>query len=106
MRVLIEHGHGIKSRQVCEIGLTSNNNRGADQGNQRYNCHRTPESTGLATSTVHGYLATMLKKGYLTRDGSDYHIGTKFLRLGGLSDSPRGVHDGCRESLRISRSDR
>jgi DNA-binding IclR family transcriptional regulator len=47
------------------------------------------EGNDLAKSTVHGYLATMHDEGYLTKNGSVYHVGTKFLRLGEHSRTRR-----------------
>ena len=38
---------------------------------------------GLATSTVHGYLATLEEGGYLHREGSTYRLGARLLTLGG-----------------------
>lgn len=39
--------------------------------------------TGLAKSTVHKHLATLLEEGYVTKDGDTYHLGARFLDLGG-----------------------
>lgn len=36
-----------------------------------------------AQSTVHGYLKTMFDRGYVVKDGDVYHVGLRFLDLGG-----------------------
>jgi len=38
---------------------------------------------GLTTSTVHRHLATLQDHGYVTKDGSEYRLGYKFLTIGG-----------------------
>jgi DNA-binding IclR family transcriptional regulator len=39
----------------------------------------------MAKSTVHGYLATLHRLGYLVKEGERYQIGTRFLRFGEYS---------------------
>jgi DNA-binding IclR family transcriptional regulator len=53
----------------------------------------------LAKSTVHGYLATMHDEGYLVKDGTDYHVGTKFLRLGEHSRTRRQEYSMAAEKV-------
>lgn len=57
------------------------------------------EENELAKSTVHGYLATMYDEGYLTKDGSVYHVGTKFLRLGEHSRTRRQEYSMIAEKV-------
>lgn len=40
------------------------------------------EHLGLAPSTVHGHLASLVDRGYVVRDGSEYRTGLLFLGLG------------------------
>lgn len=53
----------------------------------------------LAKSTVHGYLSTMNDAGYLVKNGSEYHIGTKFLRLGEHSRTRRQEYSMIAEKV-------
>jgi len=47
------------------------------------------DELGLAQSTVHGYLSTLEANRYLIKKGDEYHIGLKFLNVGGYA-SHRG----------------
>lgn len=40
------------------------------------------EETGKPTSTVHDYLQTLEKEGYVVREGKGYHISSRFLEFG------------------------
>lgn len=40
------------------------------------------EELGLAKSTVHRYLATLLEREYVVKDGDHYHISLRFLDMG------------------------
>lgn len=40
------------------------------------------EATSLAKSTVHAHLTTLLRRGYVVKEGSTYHIGLQFLDHG------------------------
>lgn len=41
------------------------------------------DSLGLAKSAVHNHLSTLRDHGYVVKDGEEYHLGLKFLDLGG-----------------------
>lgn len=41
--------------------------------------------TGIASSTVHSHLATLEELGYLVKEGDTYHVGLRFLHLGGYA---------------------
>jgi DNA-binding IclR family transcriptional regulator len=40
---------------------------------------------GFTKSTTHGHLTTLLNKGYLVKDGEQYQLGMKLLKLGGAA---------------------
>lgn len=54
------------------------------------------ESTGLAKSTVYNHLQTLLKDGYVARDGNTFRIGLKFLELGEHARWRRPAHEEAR----------
>lgn len=58
------------------------------------------EELGLAKSTVHTYLATMIDHGYLQREGDSYRLSMKFLDLGEAVRRDTGMITVVRESLR------
>lgn len=41
--------------------------------------------TDMASSTVHSHLATLEELGFLAKRGDEYHIGLRFLELGGCA---------------------
>lgn len=47
------------------------------------------ENLGMAPSTVHGHLATLERNEYLVKEGDIYHVGLKFLQLGGRASHRR-----------------
>lgn len=55
---------------------------------------------GLAQSTVHGYLATLKRNRYLVKDGDEYHIGMKFLQVGGYVTTRDPGYNFARQKVR------
>lgn len=58
------------------------------------------EQNNLAKSTIHGYLTTLHKAGYLTKEQGVYDVGTKFLRLGEHSRTRRQEYTMAAEKVR------
>lgn len=56
--------------------------------------------TGVAKSTVHDHLTTMVENGYVTKDGSEYQLGLKFLNLGGRQRDEMNLYKVARPELR------
>lgn len=54
----------------------------------------------LAQSTVHGYLTTLEQNEYLVKEGDEYHIGMKFLRLGGYASSQKPVYKFAKRKVK------
>ncbi|MDR9382466.1 MAG: helix-turn-helix domain-containing protein, partial [Natronomonas sp.] len=48
---------------------------------------------GLAKSTVHGHLSTMLEHGFVARHGGEYHLGLEFFSYGQHVRARRAVYD-------------
>lgn len=55
---------------------------------------------GLAQSTVHGYLATLRRNRYLVKVGHEYHIGLKFLHVGGYVTTRDPGYNFARQKVR------
>ncbi|MDG5821391.1 IclR family transcriptional regulator [Natronococcus sp. A-GB7] len=47
---------------------------------------------GMAKSTIHVHLGTLLENGYLTREGEQYHIGLRFLNHGEYARSRKKAY--------------
>jgi DNA-binding IclR family transcriptional regulator len=58
------------------------------------------EDVGLAKSTVHGHLSTMVDKEYLVKQGSTYQLGLKFLNHGIHSRERLGLIPTVRPHLK------
>jgi len=48
---------------------------------------------GLADSTVHSHLATLLEMGYVVKEGDQYQIGSRFLNLGEAAKERKEAFD-------------
>lgn len=44
---------------------------------------------GLSKSTIHGYLATMHRRGYVVKEGDEYRLGLRFLEMGDTVQNSR-----------------
>lgn len=53
----------------------------------------------LPTSTVHGYLGTLQKRGYVSKDGSKYRLGLRFLEQGGSIRHSNDIYALARHPL-------
>lgn len=51
------------------------------------------EQIDLAKSTVHGYVKTLQRRGYLVREGDTYHVGMEFLDKGGHTRRRKSGYD-------------
>lgn len=61
--------------------------------------HELTDELGLAKSTVHTYLATMIEHGYLKREGDVYRLSLQFLDLGEAVRRDIGAITVVREAL-------
>ncbi|WP_254544696.1 IclR family transcriptional regulator [Halomarina pelagica] len=59
------------------------------------------DDLGLANSTAHKHLATLVDLGYVVREGNEYHLGLEFLHIGGLIRDRKKVN---RLSMPVVRS--
>ncbi|WP_281193841.1 IclR family transcriptional regulator [Halorubrum sp. F4] len=48
---------------------------------------------GFSKSTVHDHVTTLVRTNYLTRDGDEYHVGLRFLSLGGYARQRRELYE-------------
>lgn len=58
------------------------------------------EETGVAKSTVHNHLATLVDNGYVIKEGTEYHLGLKFLTHGGRKRDEMELYKIARPELR------
>jgi len=54
---------------------------------------------GVSKSTVHAHLKTLHRLGYVIKDGSDYHLGLEFLKLGNAARDRRGLYDVAKQEV-------
>ncbi|SDY11023.1 IclR family transcriptional regulator [Halopenitus persicus] len=57
------------------------------------------EHLDMASSTVHRHVATLDDLGYLDREGDVYHLGLRFLTLGGHAQTRQPVFDLAKEKV-------
>ncbi|MFB6122004.1 MAG: IclR family transcriptional regulator [Haloferacaceae archaeon] len=53
----------------------------------------------LGRSTVHGYVTTLERLGYLVRDGTQYHVGLEFLAKGGHARTRKSEYEYVGEKV-------
>jgi len=57
------------------------------------------DHVGLAKSTTHSYLETLIEQGLVSKSGSDYELGLKFLDFGGRVRSRLGLYEAAKPQL-------
>ena len=53
----------------------------------------------LAPSTIHGYVSTLTNLGYLVEDENQYHVGLRFLSLGGYAANRKPEYRFAKEKV-------
>ncbi|GAA0249965.1 IclR family transcriptional regulator [Haladaptatus pallidirubidus] len=51
------------------------------------------EYTGITKSSVHNYLSTLRERGYVVKQGNEYHVAIKFLGLGAFARHRQNVYE-------------
>lgn len=59
----------------------------------------------LPKSTIHNYLATLEQESYVVKDGTDYHVGLRFLELGAYARSQVEMFEVAKPELEHLASD-
>jgi IclR family acetate operon transcriptional repressor len=54
---------------------------------------------GIAKSTVHNHLQTLEDEGYITNEGSAYHVGLRFLELGEYKRNRMDIYEKARPEV-------
>jgi len=54
---------------------------------------------GIAKSTVHNHLQTLEDEGYITNEGSAYHVGLRFLELGEYKRNQMDIYEKARPEV-------
>lgn len=54
----------------------------------------------LSKSSVHNYLTTLKQDGYVTKKGNTYHVGLRFLSLGGAARHGEQIYDIAKDEVR------
>lgn len=54
---------------------------------------------GLSKSSVHNYLATLAEGGYVVQEGSEYHVGARFLDLGGFARRRYPIYETAKPEI-------
>lgn len=54
---------------------------------------------GFSKSTVHDHLTTLVRAEYLTREGDEYHVGLRFLNLGGYARQRQELHELVKDEI-------
>lgn len=54
---------------------------------------------GVSKSTIHEHLTTLTEMNYLCRDGNEYHVGLRFLSLGGYSRRQQELYKLARPEI-------
>jgi len=57
------------------------------------------EVIGLSNSSVHNYLRTLEREGYVVKDGNEYHVGLRFLDLGGFARRRRRIYQVSKQEV-------
>lgn len=57
------------------------------------------EALGLAKGTVHHHLATLHERDYVVQEGNTYHVGLRFLGLGGLARHHKRIYRFSKEEV-------
>lgn len=58
------------------------------------------EALELPKSSVHNYLSTLRQRGYVVKNGDEYHVGLRFLGLGVTARSKHPVYDIAKPEVR------
>lgn len=54
---------------------------------------------GIAKSTVHNHLQTLVDEGYITKEGNAYHVGLRFLELGEYKRNRMDIYETARPEV-------
>ena len=57
------------------------------------------EHVGMSHGSVHHYLMSMQKHGYVVKRGNEYHLGIRFLSLGGYARNQQKIFHESREKI-------
>lgn len=52
---------------------------------------------GISKSVAHGHLTTLLQRGYLVKEGDEYHLGLRFANLGEFAKTRKSAFKNARE---------
>lgn len=54
---------------------------------------------GTSKSTIHNHVQTLVERGYLIQDGTEYRLGLRFLTLGDLARRKHGLYHAARQEV-------
>jgi DNA-binding IclR family transcriptional regulator len=52
---------------------------------------------GISKSVVHGHLSTLLQRGYLVKEGDEYHLGLRFANLGEYAKTRKSAFSNVKQ---------
>ncbi|WP_129113939.1 helix-turn-helix domain-containing protein [Halegenticoccus tardaugens] len=58
------------------------------------------DNLGMAKSSVYNYLSTLQEMGYVTKEGTEYHVGLRFLEFGEIARNRDDVYEAAKLEMR------